>query len=171
MSERSQAANARPDKRNEIAALQKQMTEGLSALKDSNVGGKRRGEAAIYSLPWYAIIGPPGAGKTTALRHSGLTFPHRDTALRGVGGTRNCDWWLTNEAILLDTAGRYATEADDQQEWLEFLDLLRTHSNDLVQTPDRLAGLLYEIGSAIDEHGGSIDVECTTTLFLAWRVE
>jgi type VI secretion system protein ImpL len=31
--------------------------------------------------------------------------------VRGVGGTRNCDWWFTNEAILLDTAGRYTTES------------------------------------------------------------
>jgi type VI protein secretion system component VasK len=30
-------------------------------------------------------------------------------ALRGIGGTRNCDWWFTNEAVLLDTAGRYTT--------------------------------------------------------------
>ena len=54
------------------------------------------------------IIGAPGSGKTTALRNSGLQFPLSDKmgeeAVRGVGGTRNCDWWFTNEAILLDTA-------------------------------------------------------------------
>jgi type VI secretion system protein ImpL len=38
--------------------------------------------------------------------------------VRGVGGTRNCDWWFTNEAILLDTAGRYTTESDDRDEWI-----------------------------------------------------
>jgi type VI secretion system protein ImpL len=47
--------------------------------------------------------------------------------VRGVGGTRNCDWWFTNEAILLDTAGRYTTESDDRDEWIAFLQcLLRT---------------------------------------------
>ncbi|MBS2019309.1 MAG: type VI secretion system membrane subunit TssM, partial [Deltaproteobacteria bacterium] len=35
------------------------------------------------------------------------------------------DWWFTNEAILLDTAGRYATERDDHDEWLAFLDMLK----------------------------------------------
>jgi type VI secretion system protein ImpL len=45
--------------------------------------------------------------------------------VRGVGGTRNCDWWMTNEAILLDTAGRWSTEDDDGEEWLTFLDLLK----------------------------------------------
>ena len=86
----------------------------------------------LYELPWYVIIGPPGSGKTTALVHSGLNFPlderfGRD-ALRGVGGTRNCDWWFTDEAVLLDTAGRYFSQdsqADsDAAEWRDFLDLL-----------------------------------------------
>jgi type VI secretion system protein ImpL len=65
------------------------------------------------------------AGKTTALRSSGLPFPHaKGGRVRGVGGTRNCDWWLTNDAVILDTAGRWATQDDDREEWLAFLDLL-----------------------------------------------
>jgi type VI secretion system protein ImpL len=121
---RQQAMNARPEKRGEIQALQKQILDGIQAIKKSKLGGKKGGSAALYQLPWYAIIGPPGAGKTTALKHSGLIFPYADTSVRGVGGTRNCDWWFTNEAILLDTAGRYATEQEDQQEWLSFLRML-----------------------------------------------
>ncbi len=121
---KKQAMNARPEKRAEIQALQKQILDGIKAIKSSKLGGKKRGSGALYSLPWYAIIGPPGAGKTTAIKHSGLVFPYADTSVRGVGGTRNCDWWFTNEAILLDTAGRYATEQEDQQEWLSFLQML-----------------------------------------------
>lgn len=86
----------------------------------------------LYQLPWYVIIGAPGSGKTTALVNSGLQFPLADrfgkTALRGIGGTRNCDWWFTNEAVLLDTAGRYTTQesqqAQDASEWLRFVGLL-----------------------------------------------
>ncbi|MFZ4703217.1 MAG: type VI secretion system membrane subunit TssM, partial [Candidatus Methylumidiphilus sp.] len=47
----------------------------------------------------------------------------------GVGGTRNCDWWFADEAVLLDTAGRWATQdshqAVDAAGWREFLDLLK----------------------------------------------
>lgn len=127
-----QALNARPERRAEIQELQRQVQSGISALKSSKLGkGKKSGTAALYSLPWYVIIGPPGAGKTTALKHSGLVFPYADPrnggGVRGVGGTRNCDWWFTNEGILLDTAGRYTTEADDHEEWISFLQMLRRY--------------------------------------------
>jgi type VI secretion system protein ImpL len=118
-------AAAKPDRRKELVALQQQMVEGFTALKSSRLG-RAGGKAALYALPWYVIVGPPGVGKTTALKESGLDFPvGRAASMRGVSGTRNCDWWFANEAILLDTAGRYATDDDDQEEWFAFLDLLR----------------------------------------------
>lgn len=118
-------AIASPKDREEIQALHKQISEGIAAIKKSKLAGGRYGEHALYALPWYAIVGPPGAGKTTALRHSGLEFPLSDSAgVRGVGGTRNCDWWFANDAILLDTAGRYTTESDDRDEWISFLEQL-----------------------------------------------
>jgi type VI secretion system protein ImpL len=127
-----QALSARPERRAEIQGLQRQVQSGIDALKASRLGkGKRSGGSALYTLPWYVIIGPPGAGKTTALKHSGLVFPYADPSsgggVRGVGGTRNCDWWFTNEAILLDTAGRYTTEQDDHEEWIAFLQMLRKY--------------------------------------------
>ena len=81
------------------------------------------------------IIGAPGSGKTTALLNSGLKFPLEQRvgkgALRGVGGTRNCDWWFAEEAVFLDTAGRYTTQDSDASSdavgWSEFLALLRKY--------------------------------------------
>ena len=95
----------------------------------------RRTGGGLYQLPWYVIIGPPGSGKTTALVNSGLRFPMEQElgkrAIRGVGGTRNCDWWFTDEAILLDTAGRYTTQDSDRiadgAGWGSFLQLLKKH--------------------------------------------
>jgi type VI secretion system protein ImpL len=124
-----QLAQGRPDLQQEIEAMQQEFSRGVAALKQTNVAG-RTGAKALYALPWYVIIGPPGAGKTTALRNCGLEFPYvsgrgRGGALQGIGGTRNCDWWMSNHAILLDTAGRYTTHNEDRDEWLAFLDLLR----------------------------------------------
>lgn len=122
-----QVLAAKPENRAEIQELHRQMLDGIKALKSSRLSEGVTGENALYAMPWYAIVGPPGAGKTTALRHSGLSFPYLDSSgggVRGVGGTRNCDWWFTNEAILLDTAGRYTTEEADHDEWMAFLDML-----------------------------------------------
>ncbi len=78
-------------------------------------------------------IGPPGAGKTTALLNAGLSFPLAEQmgqgAVAGVGGTRMCDWWFTQDAVLIDTAGRYTTQDSnagvDRAGWDAFLDLLK----------------------------------------------
>jgi type VI secretion system IcmF/VasK family protein len=118
-----QVASARPDQRADVQAVQTQLDEAIQALKTS-----RLGKGALYKLPWYMIIGPPGSGKSTALQESGLNFPYTSQGrkgVRGVGGTRNCDWWFTDEGILLDTAGRYTTEIDDREEWIGFLNLLK----------------------------------------------
>ena len=112
----------------DAAQLRKRFDEAIEALKKSGKKG-----ASLYDLPWYVIIGPPGAGKTTVLVNSGLNFPLAQKfgkeAVRGVGGTRNCDWWFTDEAILLDTAGRYTTQDSnakaDASGWSAFLQLLR----------------------------------------------
>ena len=68
-----QAEQAKPERRQEILALQQQMSEAIRALSRSKLGG-RGGRAALYALPWYVFIGPPAAGKTTALERSGLAF-------------------------------------------------------------------------------------------------
>ncbi len=110
----------------EEQALRDRFTEALALLR------KQGGAGALYRQPWYVIIGPPGAGKTTALLNAGLTFPLADelgqAPLAGVGGTRRCDWWFTGEAVLIDTAGRYTTQDSDagadRAGWLAFLDLL-----------------------------------------------
>ena len=111
----------------EATALAKRMGEALATLRSS--AGRRRDY--LYAKPWYVIIGPPGAGMTTALLNSGLRFPTGDQALKGIGGTRNLDFWFADEAALVDTAGRYTTQDSDQavdsRGWTSFLSLLKKH--------------------------------------------
>ncbi|MCX4243010.1 type VI secretion system membrane subunit TssM [Paraliomyxa miuraensis] len=121
------ARGARPDLQHDIEAMKGEFMRAVAALKTSKLGGKRPAEA-LYALPWYMIIGPPGSGKSTALRNSGLRFPYLSKSgggVQGVGGTRNCQWWMTNDAVILDTAGRYTTEESDHDEWMAFLEMLK----------------------------------------------
>ena len=109
--------------------LKDKMKDALATLKSAS--GKKG--SYLYDLPWYVMIGPPGSGKTTALVNSGLKFPlsggATPAAIAGVGGTRYCDWWFTEDAVLIDTAGRYTTQDSDgkadKQSWFAFLDLLK----------------------------------------------
>ena len=112
----------------EVAAMRDKLTTALTLLKKAS--GSR---GYLYQQPWYAIIGPPGAGKTTALLNAGLKFPLAaemgQSAVAGVGGTRMCDWWFTEDAVLIDTAGRYTTQDSDARVdkagWDAFLNLLK----------------------------------------------
>lgn len=118
---------ASSDKRAEVTRLRQRMLAAIDTLKTSSIG-KARGRAALYELPWYMIIGHPAAGKSSAILHSGLTFPFGDKqAVQGVGGTRDCDWFFSTEGVLLDTAGRYSTQREDRSEWLAFLKLLKKY--------------------------------------------
>lgn len=124
-----EAALVPPEPEGDGKALSEKMTEALAVLKKSG------GAASLYDLPWYVIIGPPGAGKTTALANSGLDFPLAQTqAISGFGGTRNMDFWFAEDAVLIDTAGRYTTQDSDKvadkASWDAFLELLkRTRPN------------------------------------------
>ncbi|NLR72727.1 type VI secretion system membrane subunit TssM [Novosphingobium sp. ERN07] len=108
-------------------AVAARMAEALASLRSGS--GNRRDY--LYNRPWYVIIGPPGAGKTTALLNSGLRFPLSDQSFKGVGGTRNLDFWFADEAVMVDTAGRYTTQDSDQaadaKGWTSFLSLMKRH--------------------------------------------
>ncbi|MGE0282289.1 MAG: type VI secretion system membrane subunit TssM [Rhizobiaceae bacterium] len=112
----------------DASILKTRMSEAIATLKRT-----ARNRNFLYDLPWYIVIGPPGAGKTTALVNSGLRFPLAGSGeaqpVSGVGGTRYCDWWFTDDAVIIDTAGRYTTQDSDsdadKKSWLAFLALLK----------------------------------------------
>ena len=112
----------------ELQLINQQMKESIQLIKKSKLGNKK-GNAALYELPWYMVIGNPAAGKSSAIYNSGLNFPFEDTHQKmvsaGLSGTRNCDWFFSTEGVLLDTAGRYSVYEHDHSEWLSFLGLLK----------------------------------------------
>ena len=138
------AAIAEPDPAaGEVGQLRQRFEEAMALLRKRSSSDEKSSlwkriqslgsRQYLYDLPWYVFIGAPGSGKTTALINSGLRFPlaarFGREAVRGVGGTRDCDWWFTDEAVFLDTAGRYTTQQShkevDAGAWKGFLQLLK----------------------------------------------
>src|SRR5262245_23876267 len=83
-----------------VREVQKQFLDALEELRRSRID--------VYAIPWYLVIGEPQSGKSQVILNSGLRFPVGRDKVSGSGGTRNCDFWFTERAVLVDTAGRFA---------------------------------------------------------------
>lgn len=127
MSKLSENSAATPSGVSDVSArarlddLRRTFEQGIQTFKEH---GKD-----LYSMPWYVLVGEPGSGKTEAIRHSSVGFPPGlQDQLQGAGGTLNMNWWFTNHAVIIDTAGRLMFEdvtPGQSNEWKEFLKLLR----------------------------------------------
>ncbi len=148
----AQAKALTAGERDERRQLQAKWKAAIEILRKSHL---RKMGNPLYILPWYLIIGESGSGKTTSLNSARLASPFPELCrTAGISGTRNCDWWFLDQAIIIDTAGRYAVPVNgepDTQEWQRFLTLLAKYRrkeplNGLIVTiaADKLIGLMSE---------------------------
>lgn len=110
-----------PSKRGHLVEVRERFDEALRFVS----------AGTLYAKPWFIVAGPSGSGKSEALRRSGLHFEgdHAGQQVKGIGGTRLCQWWFAEHAVFLDTTGRWiraeAETPEDAEQWLEFLDMLK----------------------------------------------
>lgn len=108
-------------------SLSGRWNQTIRALKRSQL--KFQGDP-LYVLPWYMVFGRPTSGKSTSLRNSKLLLPSIDLSSKEDGSTLNLEWWLHEEGIIIDTAGRYAVPDKlerDRKEWNHILSMLSRH--------------------------------------------
>ncbi len=114
-------AGATSAARTAVKALHQRWYAELPALRTVHAGG-----VALIDQPWYIVIGAPGVGKTRFLQDSGLGFISQ--AMRPPGAEPHpsgiFDWWCTNDAAFLDTAGRLLTDPRAHGEWRHLLKLI-----------------------------------------------
>lgn len=166
--------------------LRKRFKQALHTLKNTSVY-KGRSERWRDELPWYVVLGPQGAGKTSLLDFSGLEFPLNklDRSLtRDLRGTRDCEWYFAEHGVLIDTAGGYLTQGNEPVNasgWKTLLGLLRKRKRErplngvLVTVPvdslmqashDRLSGLSDQIRARLQDVHQVLRIELPVYLVL-----
>lgn len=60
------------------------------------------GDKGAYALPWYLVLGDPGAGRSTAIRAMNLGWPGGDGTLKLGLAQQLCTYWMANEAIFIE---------------------------------------------------------------------
>ncbi|MFJ3458573.1 type VI secretion system membrane subunit TssM [Scandinavium goeteborgense] len=79
-------------------------------------------------LPWYLVLGNEKAGKTSLIAGSGQHFPLPEQLSR-VGAravpTTHCECWFANDALFIDTAGKYVSDGKTSQtQWHALLNAI-----------------------------------------------
>jgi type VI secretion system protein ImpL len=116
-----------PVEAGKLGELRTRWAEALTTLRRDDQ--KRRTGNPIYACPWILVVGETGSGKTETIRAANpLSWLSSSGRREETSVTQDCDWWFFDNAVLLDTAGRYAApvaEHADEAEWREILSLLK----------------------------------------------
>lgn len=88
-------------------------------------------ESSRDQLPWFMFMGITGSGKTALITSSGQEFPVFEQ-LNRVGKesepTAHCECWYSNDALFIDTSGKYVTDNDSScKEWSGIIQAIRKY--------------------------------------------
>jgi type VI secretion system protein ImpL len=71
----------------------------------------------LNKLPWFLVVGPAGSGKSSLMNNSQISYIPKtrvaQESLDDIANNGGCDWWLTQDAVLLDGPKDYLTSAPD----------------------------------------------------------
>lgn len=119
--------------RKKLQGVQSRFAGALSFLKKTSI--LRRGKTILLDqLPWYLLLGPSHAGKTTLLQHCKLRFILQPQKSSSLDPSENVDWWVTKDANYLDVPSFYLSSKNNGKEndpnnkiylWSFFLKLIK----------------------------------------------
>lgn len=104
-----------------------QLTQSFKNLRQLLKQNRKKGYFQVERRPWILLLGAPGSGKSSLLAHSELElFSPTQTSKKTVKPTRLLDWWIGEDVVFLDPAGKFACpEAIDTREHFIWKNLLK----------------------------------------------
>ncbi|HEX6903563.1 MAG TPA: type VI secretion protein IcmF/TssM N-terminal domain-containing protein [Thermoanaerobaculia bacterium] len=89
------------------------------------------GRDSRYRLPWYALLGEEGSGKSGIFQGSGLNLPLGEPEELVPEEGEGCTFWFFDRGVVLDVSGEMVLRRDgqtsDERGWRQVLSLLREH--------------------------------------------
>src|SRR5450830_1540856 len=80
---------------------------------------------SLYQLPWYLVLGEENAGKTSLITRSNQSFALSHVTRAGVRAHQDeqlaypVDWWMGDEAVLIDPPGEFLSQPESPAENVE----------------------------------------------------
>src|SRR3990167_4207024 len=139
--------------------LLKQTHTALQQAEEKRGHGLTRLWKKPKEKSWVLLIGKHGAGKTTLLEKS--QYPLRSPfkkSIKNINETKNIDWWIGDDLVFIDPAGKYCfstpLEQEHYQYWQNFLSILSQkypHPFDSVSLIVDLPTLIYHQDISFDD--------------------
>ncbi len=104
------SSNLPPEAKNKLERLQGRF-EGAIEFLTKTVITQQGKNVNLLRLPWFLVIGPKSAGKSTLLANANINFILSKNFKPGNSKTITqsdmCDWWVTRDLVLVDIPGAY----------------------------------------------------------------
>ena len=97
-----------------VAGLEEDLREAMPWLQ------RAAAAEGHEARPWVLLLGGPQSGKSSLLGSSGQSFEFA-TAAGPERGPRGCRWWVTPEAVWIDTSGALVVDAAGTAAWVALL--------------------------------------------------
>ena len=125
-----------------VQAQDRHMDESFATLKANSLSSD-----FLYTLPWYLVLGQENSGKTSLINRSNQSFTL--TSVMKAGAVQSMrdpylaypiDWWIGNEAVLIDPPGEIISQISGLEHEPE---------NAPLSTEDGQAGGAPQVGTSV----------------------
>ena len=93
-----------------LDALEKRFRGALKFLKRTSINQMGK-PGHLDELPWYLLMGPAHAGKTSLLANADINYvlqrQFKPQQIKSLTASDDCDWWVTKEATIIDIPSHY----------------------------------------------------------------